>query len=105
VTKETFSSNVNDGSPYGFIVGGVRPWSDALDTQRPAEVLLTGDDLLGEWSTLVAAAGEAFALHYEYRPLQQNSNTFVATLLDNAGLPQPQRLFLDANGSPTVGGE
>src|SRR4051812_1106268 len=95
--KEIFSENQNDGSPYGFLVGGVRPWSPDppyLDDSRPSETLVTGDNLQGRWGALVAAAGEAFAAHYEYRPLQQNSNTFVATLLEDAGLPQPADNYL-----------
>jgi hypothetical protein len=71
VTKEAFSSeNTNDGSPYGYIVGGVRSWSTLppfLDDQRPSETLLTGDNLQATWNQLVTAANNAFAQHYEYR--------------------------------------
>src|SRR5882757_7379213 len=82
--------NRNDGSPFGFIVGGVRDWN-AEDDMREKEVLVTSDDLSFKWGALVADATEALALHYEYRPFQQNSNTFVATLLEDVGLPQPAR--------------
>jgi hypothetical protein len=78
--KEAFSSsNENTGSPFGFIVGaGVRDWSDGvpnLDGLRAQETLVTGDDLGAKWGALVAAATEALALHYEYRPVEQNSVT------------------------------
>jgi Ca2+-binding RTX toxin-like protein len=85
-------------------VGGDRAWSNLPpygDDARPTETLVTGDDLSGRWGALVADATELLALHYEYRPLEQNSNTFVTTLLQDVGLPQPARqIFLD--GFPGV---
>jgi len=69
-------------------VGGVRNWNGG-DDARPREIIATGDNLSANWGALVAAATEALALHYEYRPIQQNSNTFVVTLLEDAGLPPP----------------
>jgi hypothetical protein len=96
--KEYFRpSNTNDGSPFGFIVGGVRAWNPA-DDARPAEILATGDNLAGMWGALVADAEASFAVHYEYRPLQQNSNTFITTLLADVGIPQPTRQILPGSG-------
>jgi len=102
LVKEYFRpTNTNDGSPFGVIVGGERAWSDAApinDGARPAEVLLTGDNLAGIWGGLVADAVASFAVNYEYRPLQQNSNTFITTLLADVGLPQPTRQILPGSG-------
>src|SRR5436190_21196686 len=68
------------------------------DSARPKEVLATGDNLSAKWAELVAAANAAFAARYEYRPIEQNSNTFVATLLENVGLPQPSRQIFPGSG-------
>lgn len=101
IIKEAFTpGNSNDGSPFSFIVGGERAWESAKDDGRGIETLITGDDLRAKWGAIEAAATEALALHYEYRPLEQNSNTFVTTILKDAGLPQPTRQILNSNGVP-----
>ncbi len=85
------TTNQNDGSPFGLIVGGVRSWNanNAKDDARPQEILKQADDLSSVWAGLVADANQKFAAGYEYRDLQQNSNTFVATLLTDAGIKLP----------------
>jgi len=79
-------TNENDGSPFGLLLGGDRGWKEygANDDERPTEALLTGDDLSSTWAAILADATQKIAAGYEYRPMQQNSNTFVATLLKDA---------------------
>src|SRR5262249_42903978 len=104
IIKESFrTTNTNDGSPFGYIVGGERGWNDpptAEDDKRPTETIITGDNLRAKWDALIADATEIFALHYEYRPVEQNSNTFVATLLNDVGLPQPTGKIFNEDGIP-----
>jgi hypothetical protein len=90
IAKELWSlTNENDGSPFGLIVGaaqGFRGWNEfnANDDARPKETLLQDDNLSSIWNGIVADAAQKIAAGYEYRPVQQNSNTFVGTLLRDA---------------------
>jgi hypothetical protein len=52
--KEAFlPGNTNDGSPFGYIVGGVRAWDPEGDDLRPREIIATGDNLSARWGALV----------------------------------------------------
>ena len=95
-TKEYFANvagqNVNDGSPFGLLLGGERDWDanpDALNSIRDYQILITGADLSTQWNTMVNYARTVNEEGYEYRPLQQNSNTFVESALLLAGIPEP----------------
>jgi hypothetical protein len=59
-----------------------------FDDARPKEILLPGQDLSSTWNGIVQDAIQKIAAGYEYRLLQQNSNTFVGTLLRDAGFKQ-----------------
>ena len=75
----------NTDSQFGAIVaesGEAKPGHFG----RPEETVITGDDLSGQWEA-IERAGRDIAGNYEYRPLSQNSNTFVAHALEKAGLP------------------
>jgi len=52
---------------------------------RPSETLATGGDLSSQWAAIEQAAQDVNG-NFEYRPLSQNSNTFVAHALEEAGL-------------------
>jgi hypothetical protein len=73
--------NINDGSPFGLLLGGVRPWNSTDAT--------TGADLSTQWNTMVNYAQTVDEEGYEYRSLQQNSNSFVESALLLAGIPEP----------------
>lgn len=89
----------NFGSPWGPLVGpstsGERDWDTATDGKLNSETILTSDNLApgqtlsGIWADIESDATARLAAHYEYRPFSQNSNTFVATLLADTGVPFP----------------
>ncbi len=83
----------NSPSPFGFLKGGERPWSNDIyiqDDSRPREILMDDADLSAKWVIMQQAAAQTNAGNFEYRPLVQNSNTFVATALQLADI-QPRR--------------
>src|ERR1041385_9418764 len=83
----------NFGSPWGILVGegatGERAWDPIADGSQVSEILLTGENLSATWGALQTSTLAALAAHYEYRPFSQNSNTFIATILEDAGVPLP----------------
>ena len=103
LAKESFAtSNQNDGSPFGLIVKG--PTSFAANEPVPPSdpILVSNDSLQDIWNGLVADASLKFGEGFEYRPLQQNSNTFVATLLSDAGLPLPTGQAIGLGYAPAL---
>src|SRR6266702_2001023 len=85
----------NSPSPFGFLKGGERPWSNDIyiqDDSRPREILMDDADLSAKWAIMQQAAAQTNAGNFEYRPLVQNSNTFVATALQLADIHQPTGL-------------
>jgi hypothetical protein len=60
---------------------------DALDKQHT--MIASGDDLSSEWDRMKRFGESTDATGYEYRPLSQNSNSFAAGALQQAGLLGP----------------
>jgi hypothetical protein len=83
----------NPNSSYGLLKGGTRPWdqtnngSPLDDDSLPQQTLIQGDDLSAQWTSILNTAAATNAGNYAYLPLDQNSNTFVALALSNAGIP------------------
>ncbi|MGP0090890.1 MAG: hypothetical protein ACLPKB_13170 [Xanthobacteraceae bacterium] len=64
----------------------------------PGQVLIQGDDLSSQWATILNLADWINVTNYSYLPMQQNSNTFVSTALEAAGIPLPSGLVASPSG-------
>ena len=74
----------NTDSPFGPIVTKIDRAKEG-HLNRPSETIATGADLSVYWAAIKKAALDISG-RYEYRPLSQNSNTFVSHALKEAGL-------------------
>ncbi len=104
-TEAQSGSATSGDSPFGDITtkhGAYDP--DFIDYDYegddPSEVIVTGDDLSGDWQRVTDAIDDIGEEGRPYRPLSQNSNTTVAEALDRADLPQPQQDGIGDNWSP-----
>jgi hypothetical protein len=74
-------------SPFGRIVTSGEIIANPVHATYAYYDLAWGDDLSSVWRQIVDFGREVNAGNYEYRPLSQNSNTFVDEALRRAGLP------------------
>ena len=74
----------NTDSPFGALRTIVDE-AKAGHLDRPSETIATGNDLSAKWERIVKAAQDVDG-NFEYRPISQNSNTFVFHALKEAGL-------------------
>jgi hypothetical protein len=86
--REEYYSNLNDDSEYGTVVAQNTPYED-FDNNLPQEDIITGEDLSTYWNEIQTYKNYVNNYGFEYRPLSQNSNSYVGGALDFADLPQP----------------
>ncbi|TBC87276.1 calcium-binding protein (plasmid) [Rhizobium leguminosarum] len=89
--NEEIYSDSNTDSPWDRIKitrENLSTDSDIYDGYPAAEVI-QGADLSHIWDLMTQAVELIEAVGYEYRPLSQNSNTLVRSLLEAAGLNLP----------------
>ena len=94
------SGRQNAASPFGrMIVWPERRWNSTdpfvSDHKNPYRILAEGDDLSAAWKSIQDTANGVNETGYWYRVLSQNSNTFVNTAAERAGLPAPHGAAID----------
>jgi hypothetical protein len=101
--EKLIAFSLEEGRPNGGIINtdsrfrrlrakegeGVDP--DALD--KPHTMIASGDDLSSQWDQMKRFGASVNATGYEYRPTSQNSNSFAAGALKQAGLLGPGAAF------------
>ncbi|SCW87365.1 hypothetical protein SAMN02927900_05924, partial [Rhizobium mongolense subsp. loessense] len=89
--NEEIYSDSNTDSPWGRIIirsDDLLLGNDIYDGV-PAVEVVEGIDLSDIWNLMQQAVDLIEAVGYEYRPLSQNSNTLVRSLLETVGLNLP----------------
>ncbi|WP_156434631.1 hypothetical protein [Bradyrhizobium lablabi] len=97
--EKLIAFSLEEGRPNGGIINtdsrlrrlkakegqGVGP--DALN--KPHTMIASGDDLSSQWDQMKKFGAGVNATGYEYRPKSQNSNSFAAGALKQAGFVRP----------------
>ncbi len=103
ISEEVFSSGAkNTDSPFKRMEITEKVTSDT-SINTPFTLISEGSDLSAKWALMQGLGDEVKLVGYEYRPVSQNSNTFVGNALQRAGLVT-DRLYFQLATDPENGG-